>query len=328
MSRPQQLRLPLAAMCHGVVLTQYLSSLECTACPLLSTLSPPVPAPVAPAVPCRIACMSTASRQDSTTPQLSPPLPCTVLRSLCRPAERPQAGDLSLHVLQSRQACRGEQHACGASALSGCGLLSDATCSVSSSVSCPHSLGYLCSLLCCCLHASCHLRHICVLVHSHGALHMSAVVGHAGGLSCSAFNVRLQVKSKHPDIKFGEVGKKLGELKQGSFSDHLSPCRALLSSWCVELNRHPYKGPQCCFDLSVEILASRRRWEAASAVCSLIWPTYFGVPHPLLLCFLQARCGSRSHQQRRRSMRTRQLRTRSVLQKRRPHTSHEPPLSV
>ena len=240
MSRPQQLRLPLAATCHSVVLTPYLSWLEPTACPLLGTLSPPVPAPVAPAMPCRIACMSTASRQDSTPPQLSPPPPpCTISRSLCRPAECPQAGDLSLHVLQSRQACRGEQHACGASALSGCGLVSDATCSVPAVSAVPILWAHLCSLLCRCLQGSCHLRHICVLDHSHGALPMSAVVGHAGGLSCSAFDVRLQVKSKHPDIKFGEVGKKLGELKQGSFSDHLSPCCALLSSWCVELNRHP-----------------------------------------------------------------------------------------
>ena len=163
------------------------------------------------------------------------------------------------------------------------------------------SLAHLCSLLC-----SRHLHPICGLDHVVSALPMSAAVGHAGDLSCSVCNVLLQVKSKHPDIKFGEVGKKLGELTQGSLSDHLGSLPVLVNLM-LRAHASPLARPTVPFRCVSR--ASHQCYEAAFAFGSLTWPTYFDVPQPVLLCFLQARCGSRSHQQRRRSMRTRQLRT-------------------
>ena len=113
-SRPQQLHsiLAVSSLCHAIGLSHNLLCLEPTACPVLGHFMPTCPrsSHICCALPW---CMHVNSVH--TTLQCPPQQlhsPCTTLRSPCWPAECPQAGNLSLHVLQSRQACRGEQHAC------------------------------------------------------------------------------------------------------------------------------------------------------------------------------------------------------------------------
>ena len=114
-SRRQQLHLPLvvSGMCSNVALSQCLLCLKPTASPVM-----PHTVRTSPRIyyTCRslLDCMRVNGIQTRLeTPPHRPRSPRTTFMSLCWPAECPQAGNVSLHVLQSRQACRGEQHGCG-----------------------------------------------------------------------------------------------------------------------------------------------------------------------------------------------------------------------